>query len=77
MLCGELGLGEFLPLKRFDSRFEPSTPGNSTAAPTDHPTRMGRRWKVVAAFGLGWIGLILAIVVVIGLVYFLFGRSRV
>jgi hypothetical protein len=32
---------------------------------------------MVAAFGLGWIGLILAIVVVIGLVYFLFGRSRV
>jgi len=26
---------------------------------------------------LGWIGLILAIVVVIALVYFLFGRSRV
>ncbi len=32
---------------------------------------------MIAAFGLGWIGLILAIVVVIALVYFLFGRSRV
>jgi hypothetical protein len=38
---------------------------------------MGREAEMVAAFGLGLIGLILAIVVVIGLVYFLFGRSRV
>jgi hypothetical protein len=32
---------------------------------------------MVAAFGLGWIGLVLAIVVVIGLLYFVFGRGRV
>jgi hypothetical protein len=38
---------------------------------------MGKEAEMIAAFGLGWIGLILAIVVVIGLVYFLFGRSRV
>jgi hypothetical protein len=32
---------------------------------------------MLAAFGLGWVGLIIAIVVVLALLYFVLGRRRV
>ena len=32
---------------------------------------------MLAAFGLGWVGLIIAIVVVLALLYFILGRRRV
>jgi hypothetical protein len=32
---------------------------------------------MLAAFGLGWVGLIVAVIVILGLLYFVFGRSRV
>ena len=32
---------------------------------------------MIAAFGLGWVGLIIAILVVLAILWFFFGRGRV